>query len=51
LTLFDHAVTEQFLKPEHRRMVVSDSDPESLVASLLGYELPLTDKWIDSKQT
>src|SRR5512139_4121822 len=31
LSLFDHAVTERFLKPEHRRMVLSDNCPESLV--------------------
>lgn len=51
LALFDHAVSEQFLKPVHRRMVVSDSDPESLIVRLLEYEVPLTGKWIDRKQT
>ena len=51
LTLFDHAVTEQFLKPVHRQMVISDHDPESLVRRLLEYEAPQTDKWIDLRQT
>jgi uncharacterized protein (TIGR00730 family) len=51
LALFDHAVTEQFLKPVHRRMVVSDSDPESLIVRLLHYEAPLADKWIGLRQT
>jgi uncharacterized protein (TIGR00730 family) len=51
LSLFDHAVTEQFLKPVHRRIVVSDNRPESLVSQLLAYEVPLIDKWIDLKQT
>jgi uncharacterized protein (TIGR00730 family) len=51
LSLFDHAVAEQFLKPVHRQLVVSDSDPASLIARLLQYEVPLTDKWINLEQT
>jgi uncharacterized protein (TIGR00730 family) len=50
LSLFDHAVDEQFLKPVHRRIVLSDSRPEWLVSRLLEYEPPLVDKWIDLKQ-
>jgi len=51
LALFDHAVREQFLKSEHRRMVLSDTCPESLVTRLLEYQTPLVDKWIDREQT
>ncbi len=51
LALFDRAVAERFLKPVHRQMVVSDSDPESLIVRLLGQETPLADKWIDRKTT
>ena len=29
LALFDHALSEQFLKPVHREMVLSDSSPEA----------------------
>jgi uncharacterized protein (TIGR00730 family) len=35
LQMFDHATTEGFVKPAHRRMVISGSDPESLVDRLL----------------
>ena len=45
LKLFDHAVAEQFLKPAYRAIVVSDTVPETLVARLLTYEVPVTDKW------
>jgi uncharacterized protein (TIGR00730 family) len=31
LDLFDHAVTEQFVKPIHRDMIVTDDHPESLI--------------------
>ena len=51
LALFDRAVAERFLKPEHRRMVISDTHPEALVDRLLAYEPPLVDKWIRREQT
>ena len=51
LKLFDHAVAEQFVKPVHRRMVLDDSDPASLVARLKGYSAPVVDKWIELQQT
>jgi len=49
LGLFDHAVAEGFLKPVHRGMVVSDTDPESLIERLLAYHAPVADKWTDVK--
>src|SRR5579862_1318574 len=32
--LLDHAVTEQFVKSKHRDMIVTDGDPESLIARM-----------------
>jgi len=34
LALFDHAVTERFVKPMHRDMIVTDATPESLIARM-----------------
>jgi uncharacterized protein (TIGR00730 family) len=51
LELFDHAVAEQFVRPEHRRMVISASDHESLIENLLQYNLPMVDKWLDRSET
>jgi uncharacterized protein (TIGR00730 family) len=51
LALFDRAVDEQFLKPVHRRLVVSDDSVESLVGRLIEYEVPLVEKWIREPQT
>jgi uncharacterized protein (TIGR00730 family) len=48
LALFDHAVTERFLRPIHRGIVIAGSDPESLITQLLQYEPPVVDKWIDA---
>ena len=51
LSLFDHAVTEQFLKPINRRMVISDSRPEALLRRLREYEVPVVSKIIGLQQT
>ena len=39
LKMFDHAEAEGFIRPEHRRMVISDDRAESLVRRLLEYRL------------
>lgn len=49
LSLFDHAVTEGFLKPANRQIVLSDTAPESLVTRMLAYQMPSVDKWIGRK--
>lgn len=44
LSMFDHAVTEGFLKPENRALVVSGDGPAELVESLRNARLPMTGK-------
>lgn len=51
LELFDHAAAEQFVRPEHRRMVISASDHVALVEDLLQYKLPVVDKWLEPSET
>jgi uncharacterized protein (TIGR00730 family) len=51
LKLLDHAVSELFLRPPHRAIVISDSDPETLLGRMMEYEAPLTGKWIDRSET
>ena len=46
LTLLDHAVAERFLRPEHRRMVLADADPERLLDAMDVYQAPQIAKWI-----
>lgn len=46
LQMFDHAQSEQFIRPEHRRMVISDHRPDSLVSRLLDAQVPNVAKWI-----
>ena len=51
LALLDHAVTEQFVRPEHRRIVCADTDPARLLDTLLTYRTPLVEKWLDQSET
>ena len=50
LEFFDYTVTEEFVKPELRELVLSEPDPESLIARLASYHAPLVDKWITPQQ-
>jgi uncharacterized protein (TIGR00730 family) len=47
----DQAVTEGFIKPVHRAMIVVDDDPERLVNSLATVKLPDVPKWIRKDET
>ncbi len=46
LRLFDQAVTEQFLKPELRSLVLEAPDPEQLLDLMANYRPQTVDKWI-----
>jgi uncharacterized protein (TIGR00730 family) len=51
LKLFDHAVEEGFVKPQHREMVLCESDPGALVERVLAFTPPHEEKWIGREQT
>ena len=44
LRFFDHAVSEGFLRPPHRDMLLADDDAESLLDRLERYEIPEIEK-------
>lgn len=47
LRLLDHAVTEKFVRPEHRALVVTVDRAEDMVSRLESIEVPSLGKWID----
>ena len=47
-TFLDHVVDEQFLKPNHRNLLLSSGDPEQLLDALLRQEVQFEGKWIDA---
>ena len=44
LKLFDHAVSERFVRPEHRALVLADQDAASLVDRLERFVVPAVEK-------
>ncbi len=46
---FDRAVVLGFVRPEHRRIVLIEREPEALLDALAAYEPPAVERWIDSR--
>ncbi len=51
LTVFDRMVDREFLKQEHRDLVLVERDPATLLARFEAYEPPRNVKWIDLPET
>jgi uncharacterized protein (TIGR00730 family) len=52
LQLFlDRAVADRFVRPEHRSMLLVESDPERLLDALAGWRAPIVEKWLDQGET
>jgi uncharacterized protein (TIGR00730 family) len=47
LGFLDHAVQQQFLRPEHRAMLLADSEPSRLLDQLSQWSAPPIPKWLD----
>ncbi|HEY9743191.1 MAG TPA: TIGR00730 family Rossman fold protein [Coleofasciculaceae cyanobacterium] len=51
IALFDHALGEEFLRPQHHSLVLEEQEPMRLLDKLAGYQPVLVDKWIDRGET
>ena len=51
LELFDHAVREQFLTPQHRNWVLLDTNGERLLDRMHQFIPPRVEKWISRRET
>ena len=47
LAFFDHAVTEQFIRPQHHAMLQVSDDPAQLLDMLAAYQPAYTSKWVN----
>jgi uncharacterized protein (TIGR00730 family) len=47
----DHAMAEQFVSPEHHRMLVVESDPAALLDCFATYTPPALPKWLGRGET
>jgi len=50
IAFLDHAVSERFLRPEHRAMVQVEEEPSMLMDRLRDFQAPASEKWIDRWQ-
>jgi uncharacterized protein (TIGR00730 family) len=51
LALFNHAVAEGFVRPEHRSLVLESTEPEEMIELLARYRPPHLDKWMERDET
>jgi hypothetical protein len=50
--MLDHAVTERFLRPENRAIVLVESEPDTMLDALAAWRPPANvDKWIDRDES
>jgi len=47
----DHMVAEQFVRPQHRDMLIVEDGPQRLLQRLADYEAPAVTKWIGRAET
>ena len=50
IVMFDHATTEQFIRPVHRSLVLTAKDPDTLIDLLANYQHKTVQKWTSEKQ-
>ncbi len=50
IELFDRAVTEGFVAPDHRDIVLTERDPDLLLDLMERYTPPITKKWIEPQE-
>lgn len=51
IELMDHAMTEGFVRTDHRTMVLLERDIDRLIDHMAAYESPVVEKWITRRQT
>ena len=51
LSLFDYAVSEGFVRPVHRTLVIEETDPRRLLDLLETYQPPVLQQWIERDET
>jgi len=47
----DHAMSEQFVKPIHRSILMVESEPEAMLERFLAYEPPVLTRWVSESET
>ena len=48
-SFLDNAVSQGFMKPEHRKMLLVSNEPEGLINQMASYKAPVVEKWVGVK--
>ncbi|VAX36733.1 Lysine decarboxylase family [hydrothermal vent metagenome] len=51
ITFLDHAISEQFMKPKDRNLILAEKTPALLFDQMAAYQPVEHKKWVDSSQT
>lgn len=51
LEWLDHSTREGFIRPEHRQLLLADTNPSRLLARVSAYEVPPVEKWLDQAKS
>ncbi|MDA0205047.1 MAG: TIGR00730 family Rossman fold protein [Acidobacteria bacterium] len=51
LALFDKAFSEQFIRAEHRQLIIHAADPANILDQFANYQPPTVQKWLDPDET
>ncbi|MCE2949077.1 MAG: TIGR00730 family Rossman fold protein [bacterium] len=51
LGFLDHCVSQGFVHPKHRSMVLTDEEPARLIDQLATFNMPVVNKWIERGST
>ena len=51
LAQVEHAVRDQFIRPEHQALLLVEADPRRLLERMSGFRAPAAHKWIDRDQS
>ena len=47
----DHTISEQFVKPIYREMLIMEDEAETLLSRFDNYQAPQVKKWLDPDET
>lgn len=47
MAFLDSVITAQFMKPEHRQLLINEADPQRLLDEMQHYQAPTVNKWFD----
>jgi len=51
IAMFDHSMNQGFIRPQHRSLVLVESEIEKLYQLMKEYRPPIIEKWLDKEST